>query len=59
MPRYSKKKKEHIGLSPYALVFRGQQKVDKVRIRAIDITPVHIAERDINHDLQGILRIYQ
>jgi len=52
MPRYSKKKKEHIGLSPYALVFRGQQKVDKVRIRAIDITPVHIAERDINHARQ-------
>ena len=29
MSRYIKKKKEHIGLSPYALVFRGQKKTEK------------------------------
>lgn len=30
MPELIKKKNEYIGLSPYALVFRGQKKIDKI-----------------------------
>ncbi|MDR0810721.1 MAG: magnesium/cobalt transporter CorA [Paludibacter sp.] len=47
MSRYSKKKKEHIGLSPYALVFRGQQKTDSVRIRAIAYDSENVSEYEI------------
>ena len=42
MSRYIKKKKEHIGLSPYALVFRGQKKTEKTLLRAM------------NFDLEGV-----
>lgn len=42
MSRYIKKKKEHIGLSPYALVFRGQKKTEKILLRAM------------NFDLEGV-----
>lgn len=36
MSRFIKKKKEDIGLSPYALVFRGQKKTEKVLLNAFD-----------------------
>ncbi len=36
MARFSRVKKEHIGMSPNALVFRGTQKVEKSEIRIID-----------------------
>ncbi len=36
MPRFITKNKEEIGLSPDALVFRGEQKVDYVGLRIID-----------------------
>ena len=37
MARYTKKNKEHIGLSPFALVYRGQKKYDKSLLRVMDI----------------------
>lgn len=36
MSRFIKKKKEDIGLSPYAIVFRGQKKTDKTEISVMD-----------------------
>lgn len=36
MSRFVKKKKEDIGLSPYALVFRGQKKTEKVGLNAFE-----------------------
>jgi len=36
MSRFIKKKKEEIGLSPYALVFRGLKKTEKVLLNAFD-----------------------
>lgn len=36
MARFSRFKKEHIGMSPSALVFKGTQKVEKSEIRIID-----------------------
>jgi len=36
MQRTHKKKKEYIGLSPYALIFRGQKKIDSVVVNAIN-----------------------
>jgi magnesium transporter len=36
MSRFIKKKKEEIGLSPYALVFRGLKKTEKVWLNAFD-----------------------
>ena len=36
MSRFIKKKKEEIGLSPYAIVFRGQKKTDKTEISVMD-----------------------
>jgi len=46
MSRFIKKKKEDIGLSPYALVFRGQKKTDKIVLRAMnfDMEDVHEME---------------
>ncbi len=36
MSRFIKRNKEHIGLSPYALVFRGQKKAEKIVLRAMN-----------------------
>ena len=47
MSRYIKKKKEEIGLSPYALVFRGQKKTDKILLRAIDFDLEDVKEVEI------------
>ena len=48
MARFTKKKKEEIGLSPFALVFRGQQKTEKIGIRMIDFDKENVREIDIN-----------
>jgi len=47
MSRYIKKKKEEIGLSPYALVFRGQKKTDKILLCAIDFDLEDVQEQKI------------
>jgi len=47
MSRYSKKKKEHIGLSPFALVFQGQKKTEKILLRAIDFDLEDVEEQEI------------
>jgi magnesium transporter len=43
MAGFIKKKKEHIGLSPYALVFRGNRKIEKVQLKVMffDMEEVH------------------
>lgn len=52
MSRYIKKKKEEIGLSPYALVFRGQKKTDKILLRAIDFNLEDVQEIEITEPEQ-------
>ena len=47
MSRFIKKKKEHIGLSPYALVFRGQKKIDKIVLRAMDFDLEDVKEVEV------------
>lgn len=47
MSRYIKKKKEEIGLSPYALVFRGQKKTDKILLRAMDFDLDNVSELEV------------
>lgn len=47
MARFIKKKKEEIGLSPYALVFRGQKKTEKVWLRAFDYNAETYKEFDV------------
>ncbi len=47
MSRFTKKKKEEIGLSPYALVFRGQQKAKDIGIRLIDFDKDNVKELEI------------
>lgn len=48
MSRYIEKKKEDIGLSPYALVFRGQKKTDKMVLRAMDFDLQDVAELEVS-----------
>jgi magnesium transporter len=47
MSRFIKKKKEDIGLSPFALVFRGQKKTDKIRLRVMDFNMESVREFDV------------
>ncbi|VBB47182.1 Magnesium and cobalt transport protein CorA [uncultured Paludibacter sp.] len=47
MARFSKKRKEDIGLSPYAMVFRGQKKREKPLIRTIDFNLDFVHEMEI------------
>lgn len=47
MSRFTKKKKEHIGLSPFALVFQGQKKTEKILLRAIDFDLEDVDEQEI------------
>jgi magnesium transporter len=47
MSRYIKKKKEHIGLSPYALVFRGQKKTEKSVLRGMSFDMEEVDEFDV------------
>lgn len=53
MSRYYKKKKEDIGLSPYELIFRGQQKTDKISIQAMDFDCENVREPEI-HQLKEL-----
>lgn len=47
MSRFVKKKKEYIGLSPYALVFRGQKKTDKVKLNAFEYNAETVREFEV------------
>src|ERR1035437_1250107 len=47
MSRLTKKKKEHIGLSPYALVFRGQKKTEKSVLRGMSFDLEELIELDV------------
>lgn len=47
MSRLTKKRKEDIGLSPYAMVFRGQKKTEKPIIRTIDFNLDFVHEMEI------------
>ncbi len=44
MSRYTRKKKEEIGLSPYALIFRGQKKAEHITITAMDFDQEEVRE---------------
>lgn len=44
MSRYTRKKKEDIGLSPYALIFRGQKKAEHITITAMDFDQEEVRE---------------
>jgi len=48
MSRYIEKKKEDIGLSPYALVFRGKKKTDKIVLRAMDFNLEDVSELEVS-----------
>jgi len=47
MARLTKKNKEHIGLSPYALVFRGQKKSEKLLLRVMDFNLEDVRELEL------------
>ncbi len=47
MSRYIKKKKEHIGLSPYALVFRGQKKTEKSMLYGMSFNMEDVNEFEV------------
>ncbi len=44
MSRFTKKKREEIGLSPYAIVFRGQKKSDNISIKVMDFNLENLQE---------------
>lgn len=48
MGRYLRKTRDEIGLSPQALVFRGDKKMDKVLIRLIDFSDEALEEKTID-----------
>ena len=48
MPRFIKKQKQEIGISPDELLFRGEQKIDKVLLRVIDFDADNLQEDTIN-----------
>ena len=52
MSRFIKKKKEDIGLSPYALVFRGLKKTDKISLHAMNFDLDQVREYEIKSDDQ-------
>ena len=47
MARFAKKRKEDIGLSPYAMVFRGQKKAEKPTVRTIDFNLDFVHEMEL------------
>ena len=49
MARFIKKKKEEIGLSPYALVFRGQKKIERTSVSVISFDAENINEYDVKN----------
>ncbi|MBL6964239.1 MAG: magnesium/cobalt transporter CorA [Bacteroidetes bacterium] len=48
MARFIKKQKTEIGISPDALIFRGQKKIDNVLLRVIDFDANNLEENAIN-----------
>jgi magnesium transporter len=48
MARFIKKKKEHIGLSPYAMVFRGKKKTETTLLHAMNFSMDEVQEMDVN-----------
>ena len=54
MSRFIKKNKEHIGLSPFALIFRGQKKTDKSILRAMNFDLEEVRELDVKSNDQLI-----
>ena len=48
MARFVKSRKDTIGLSPDALLFRGEKKLDKTRLRIIDYSADHLNEIELN-----------
>ncbi|WP_430811152.1 MULTISPECIES: magnesium/cobalt transporter CorA [unclassified Carboxylicivirga] len=46
MARFLKSKKESIGLSPYDLIFRGEKKIDYVRLRQINYNAEQLTEQE-------------
>lgn len=47
MARFIKKKKEHIGLSPYAMVFRGKKKTETTLLHAMNFSMDEVKEMDV------------
>jgi magnesium transporter len=47
-----RKKKEEIGLSPYALIFRGEQKIENTLVNAMDFDPDEVREFEITQNTQ-------
>lgn len=47
MSRFTKKKKEDIGLSPFALVFRGKKRTDKIGLTVMDFDMDEVREPEI------------
>jgi magnesium transporter len=45
--RPARKRKEDIGLSPSAVVFRGQQKVERTYLRVMEFDEGHVSEREL------------
>lgn len=54
MSRFTLKKKEDIGLSPYALVFRGQKKAEKIGLHVLDFNLKDVQEFDVSSTTQLI-----
>ena len=48
MARFIKKKKEHIGLSPYAMVFRGKKKTETTLLHAMNFSMEELEESELN-----------
>jgi magnesium transporter len=48
MARFIKKKKEHIGLSPYAMVFRGKKKTETTLLHAMNFSMEELEEFDLD-----------
>ena len=55
MARFLKKQKKEIGMSPDALYFRGQKKIDNVLLRVIDFDTNNLEENAIN-TVEEVLR---
>lgn len=47
MARFIKKKKEHIGLSPYAMVFRGKKRTDRTLLHAMNFSMEEVQEMEV------------
>lgn len=49
MSRLTRKKKEDIGLSPFALVFRGQKKTDTIKLALFDFDKENVKESELTN----------